>query len=240
MAFRYSPRIVTDGLIMYFDAANTKSYVSGSTTWNDISRSNINGTLVNGPTFNSENGGSIVFDGVNDSITIPNNITSEFSINGVTVEAWVNHNNFTGSQAYINNWHNFTTPQKGFILRTFNGQTYPSFWRCWGNISGTTSYSTVYASSSPMSINTWYHVVGVYEKGVSARIYVNGELKGIDSTVPYDIEYDTTNGVSIGTSNINTSRMNGRISISKIYNRALSATEVRQNYNATKSRYGLT
>ena len=55
-------KIVTDGLVLCLDAANTKSYVSGSTTWNDISRSGFSGTLINGPTFNGNNGGSIVFD----------------------------------------------------------------------------------------------------------------------------------------------------------------------------------
>jgi hypothetical protein len=66
MSFNYSPKIVTDGLVLYLDAANTKSYVSGSTVWNDLSRSGYNGTLTNGPTFNISNGGSISFDGVDD------------------------------------------------------------------------------------------------------------------------------------------------------------------------------
>ena len=66
MAFSFSPKIVTDGLVLYLDAANPKSYVSGSTTWRDISRGGNNGTLVNGPTFDSGNGGNIVFDGVDD------------------------------------------------------------------------------------------------------------------------------------------------------------------------------
>jgi hypothetical protein len=239
MALQYSPRIVTDGLVLALDAADKNSYPGSGTTWTDISRNSYNGTLTNGPTFNSANGGSIVFDGVDDNVSIPNSITSNFSTNGITVEAWVYHNNFTGSQAYINNWFNFTSPQKGFILRTFNGQTYPSFWWCWGSISGTNSYSTVNATSSPFSINTWYHVVGIYEKNISARIYVNGILKGTNSSVPYDIVYDTANGVSVGTSNINTSRMNGKISITKIYNRVLSSSEITQNYNATKTRFGL-
>ncbi len=68
MAFNYSPRVVTDGLVLYLDAANQYSYVSGSTSWNDISRGGNNGILTNGPTYNSANGGSIVFDGTNDLI----------------------------------------------------------------------------------------------------------------------------------------------------------------------------
>ena len=71
--------IVTDGLVLLLDAANTKSYVSGSTIWNDLSRSGNNGSLINGPTFNSLNGGSIVFDGSNDfiegTITVPTSFT---------------------------------------------------------------------------------------------------------------------------------------------------------------------
>ena len=68
MAGIVAPNIVTDGLVLYLDAANTKSYASGSTAWNDLVGIN-NGTLVNGPTFNSANGGSIVFDGSNDYVS---------------------------------------------------------------------------------------------------------------------------------------------------------------------------
>jgi hypothetical protein len=225
--------INTDGLLLNLDASFTPSYPRNGTTWYDISSYGYNGTLVNGPTYSSNYDGTISFDGSDDNVTISNDITSNFSTNGITVEAWVYHNNFTGSQAYINNWFNFTSPQRGFILRTFNGQTYPSFWWCWGSVSSTNSYSTVYASNTPFSANTWYHVVGVYEKNVSARIYVNGVLKGTNSSVPYDIVYDTTNGVSVGTSNINTSRMNGNISEARIYNRVLSSSEILQNFRSS-------
>jgi hypothetical protein len=66
MAFNYSPKIVTDGLVLYLDAANSKSYVSGSTTWSDLSRGGNNGTLTNGPTYSSAKGGIIILDGSND------------------------------------------------------------------------------------------------------------------------------------------------------------------------------
>ena len=76
------PNIVTNGLVLSLDAANPKSYVSGSTTWNDISRGGNNGTLINGPTFNSANGGSIVFDGVNDFISLsgPYSLTKNYTL----------------------------------------------------------------------------------------------------------------------------------------------------------------
>ena len=68
MAFNYSPRIIQDGLVLYLDAANTKSYPTTGTTWSDLSRRGNNGTLTNGPTFNSSNGGIIVFDGINNYV----------------------------------------------------------------------------------------------------------------------------------------------------------------------------
>ena len=65
------PGLVTNGLVLYLDAANPSSYISGSLNWNDLSRSSLSGSLVNGPTFNTGSGGSIVFDGINDTVSIP-------------------------------------------------------------------------------------------------------------------------------------------------------------------------
>ena len=65
MSFRYSPSIVTDDLVLYLDAANTRSYISGSTSWNDLTIINNVGTLINGASFNTLNNGSIEFDGTN-------------------------------------------------------------------------------------------------------------------------------------------------------------------------------
>ena len=70
------------GLVFVLDAANPTSYVSGSTTWQDLSGNNNSGSLVNGPTFNSSNGGSIVFDGSNDYVEISTvNASSQFTLN---------------------------------------------------------------------------------------------------------------------------------------------------------------
>lgn len=71
MGFYRGPHIVTDGLVLALDAANPTSYPGSGTTWRDLSGNNNSGSLVNGPTFNSVNGGSIVFDGSNDYVNIP-------------------------------------------------------------------------------------------------------------------------------------------------------------------------
>ena len=87
MAFGNGPRIITNGLVLALDAADRNSYVSGSTTWTDLSGNGRNATLTNGPTFNSENGGCIVFDGVDDYALSSLSVNS---ITNVTIQCWVN------------------------------------------------------------------------------------------------------------------------------------------------------
>jgi hypothetical protein len=98
MAVNTRNSIVTNGLVLYLDAANRISYVSGSTAWNDMSGFSNNGTLVNGPTFNTGDGGSIVFDGVNDYITLgtQNLISTDFTIN-----LWFNATTNTTKEHFI-------------------------------------------------------------------------------------------------------------------------------------------
>ena len=84
------PNIVDNGLVLYLDAGNRKSYTSGSTTWFDKSGFNNNGTLTNGPTFDSGNGGNIVFDGADDYGIIPDSNILSFTNAQMTVSAWVN------------------------------------------------------------------------------------------------------------------------------------------------------
>ena len=89
MAGIISNNVVTDGLIFYLDAANTKSYVSGSTTWSDLSQNQKDTALINGSTFDSGNLGSIVFDGVNDYVVS----NSSFSLpSTVTYSCWIKCN----------------------------------------------------------------------------------------------------------------------------------------------------
>lgn len=220
----------------------TTAAITRSTSITDISVEGNNGILTNGVGYTNNNGGSLIFDGVDDYISFSTFDMTSLSPSSVTLEAWVNHNNFAVSQAYINNWFSFLSDQRGVLLRTFNDQKFPSFWWCWGTADGSNSYYSVYASNITMSTNTWYHVVGTFEKNVAARIYVNGTLNNSVTTLSYinkDIVYDTSQKFRIGQSNINSSLMNGFISQAKIYNRALSDSEIKQNFNAVRGRYGL-
>ena len=117
MAFNYSPNIITDGLVLYLDAANTKSYPGSGTTWRDLSKSQLNGTLTNGPTFNSANGGSIVFDGTNDYVDNIGDLSSFSFIqntNIFSVSFWFKVDIINTENRLMGN--TITTAEKGFVV----------------------------------------------------------------------------------------------------------------------------
>ena len=234
MAFNFSPKIVTDGLVLYLDAANSKSYVSGSTSWNDISRSGNNGTLVNGPTYSSANGGSIVFDGINNLASITN---------------LPNYNTEVGT---INMWINPTTTSNGVIFQQyFNdlnrvrltyGPDRITFFT--GNI--TSSLLQFSSSANSTTVNNWTNVTSCYNfVNDTFSIYINGQLNASATSSTVNIN------ASLGEITIGclkdfdnpppyySSFFQGRISMVQIYNRNLNSIEILQNYNATKTRFGL-
>jgi hypothetical protein len=220
MAFNYSPKIVTDGLVLYLDAANPNSYVSGSISWRDISRGGNNGTLVNGPTYNSANGGSIVFDGSNKRATL----TSPFGQSGfTTLSTWYNRVEENSSTTWrtlyatiSTNIHHLisqsTTRELGIFDGSFRGFGY-----------------------TPPIDGKFHNYTVIYQSATNATLYVDGQFT---STISIILNLSTSLIGSIG----NWSSGNywaGNLALTQIYNRALSATEVLQNYNATKTRFGL-
>ena len=231
MAFRYSPKIVTDGLVLYLDAANTKSYVSGSTTWNDISRSGINGTLVNGPTFNLSNGGSIVFDGVNDYCTLG---TKNLIQNDFTISIWFKLNSSGNKEHFIFSNNYSTTPALLITANVVGTARELTAYYVSGNV---TSYTISSTTDIPASINNITLVRNgstniPYLNGIeqTSRIFTNSTVL---SSGLYELGYATIR-------NKTTAYLQGNIYQTSIYNRALTSQEVLQNYNATKSRFGLT
>lgn len=235
MSFNNGPTIVTNGLVLALDAGDRNSYVSGSTTWFDLTGVN-NGTLINGPTFNTGSGGSIVFDGVDDYIELGNILnferTDPFSIN-----SWVNVTSLSVFRTIISKMDSSfkgyafiieSTGQLTLILRN-TPVTNSLFARTEANI---------------ISPNMWFNITATYNGNSSpsgVNIYVNSVLYSIQSvqnTLSQSII--TTYPLNIGARTSNSDGyMLGRIPQISIYNRALSAQEVLQNYNATKGRFGL-
>ena len=216
MSFNFSPRIIRDGLVLYLDAANSSSYISGSTAWNDISRNNNDGTLINGPTFNSNNSGSIVFDGVNDYV-----IHNTLNLGTVcSWGLWVRYNSLSGTQVLLG----ANAPNYYSLL--YNGLT---FYVNYNGPFGSLAYPT------GLSVNTWYNIF-LTRNGSTITVYLNGNSIG------------TMSGVSPTLANIfsiigaeRTTNYFSNVNISNVllYNRTLSDREVQQNYNVTKSRFGL-
>jgi hypothetical protein len=234
MAFNFSPKVVTDGLVLYLDAANSKSIVSGSTTWNDLSRSQNNGNLVNGPTFDSGNGGSIVFDGTNDYysastsyIQSSHTIISWVYINSLN-KNWIPILEFQFENAYRAHYYvqgdlnPYTDKRRGFGANWHNGSVNAETWNAPNLLS--------------IEANRWYMFTGVLN-GNLGDTYVNTEKSKSTITVPSYTNIQITNVLNARP--LEGYYNSGFVSSTLIYNRALTPQEVLQNYNATKRRFGL-
>ena len=220
----YGPKIITNGLVLYLDAANRNSYPGSGTTWTDLSGNSNNGTLTNGPTFNSTNMGAIVFDGTNDYIS-----SFPTQISGV------------GSKTICAFIYPTTTSRAGIcgIRNSSDGWVFTINRNASGNLTYFHTTGTAVEVSAGISINNWVQVCVTYSTITSTVIlYKNGYQVGSTATSVSTIVGSSFKGV-IGDEDASiTTPFKGNISNLQIYNRDLSATEVLQNYNATKSRFG--
>lgn len=226
MAIAYNTKIVTDELVLCLDAANKKSYPGTGTTWTDLSGNGNNGTLVNGPTFNSENGGSIVFNGTNNYSSFIDSSSLRL-LGSFTLSAWINCNSPLSSYQMIFDSQT-STGLYGYTLRLDN-----STGRILFRISNSSS-SIEKQGNLSLTANLWYNVVGVYN-GTSISIYLNSVL---DASLSGSITPAYITPLRIG-SRVDGYFFNGKISQAQIYNRALSTAEIQQNFNAFRGRYGL-
>ena len=232
MAFSYSPKIVTDGLVFAVDAANKKSYPGSGTTWTDLAGNN-NGTLTNGPTFDSGSGGSINFDGTDDKTDFSTNIFNGLANTGITIEAWINPDNVSSQALIAGVWaQSVTNDQAGLFI--IGGKNYISV------ADGSTAESGAGPGSNNLLVGEWQHVVGTWKTDRTFETFNNGVSQGTGTQTGNGYNSSSTGTFRVGAQAQGTSRyFNGKISQVKIYNRALSPTEVLQNYNALKSRFGL-
>ena len=230
--FSNGPTISTNGLVLALDAGDRNSYVSGSTTWIDLAGTN-NGTLTNGPTFNTGSGGSIVFDGVNDYVRIPYN--SLLNPDTITVSTWANRSQngfFSHIICLPINNTTWVPPYMSYGIEYISNTNTISF--LLGFTDNNFEYTDVNLS---FGNNQWFNFTGTYDK-TNVKIYINGVL----STTRAETRtmYQSTSDFYVGAENLSVQyELNGKIGVTQIYNRALSASEVLQNYNATKGRFGL-
>jgi hypothetical protein len=229
MGFNYSPKIVTDGLVVYLDAANSRSYPGSGTTWSDLSRGGNNGTLINGPTFSSANGGSIVFDGVDDYVNLTSASLLPVGTSDRTIVAFV-RTPTSFSEPYLHVIHWGTAAQdQAFGLAIFsNGGLNTHPW------AGAPSQGTVVAGTDYCLAVSYTHSSTLH------KFWINGVSQG--AGVARSINTGTTDarvGARISTP-IEDWGPSGRIYNIMVYNRSLTGTEIQQNYNTHKTRFGLT
>ncbi len=216
--------IVSSGLALHLDAGNAASYPGSGTTWTDLSGNSRNGTLTDGPTYSSADGGSIVFDGTNDFVQCSGSLT----VTAATFVAWIKRNGtqdtydgilFSRGTINVTGMNFFSSNQLGYH---------------WNGLSSTYNW----ASGLIVPDLTWC-MIAVSVTSTSAKAYLcqSSGITSVTNTVSHtsslidDIELaQDRNGGRF---------FNGNISTAMIYNKALTDGEITQNYNALRGRYGL-
>ena len=227
--------IVRDGLVLYLDAKYSYPGATGTNpdtyTWYDLSGYENQGELIGGVGYNAANGGSLVFDGSNQYATVTNGMNFLIGTSSVTFSAWIYRSSAPAYWAgIISNKVNVT---EGICLLV--NPDSKVFWQYDGGVSG------VYAieGGQSLSTNVWYNIVGVYDN-IGLKTYVNGSLNDSANDAGKSISSSGNMNITIGAQDsVSGGPFPGRIANTSIYNRALSAAEVSQNYEALKGRYGL-
>jgi len=215
--------VVTTGLQLYLDAGNASSYSGSGTTWTDLSGNSRDGTLTNGPTYSSANGGSIVFDGTNDYVQC----TGSLTVTAATFVAWIKRNgtqgqydgilfsrgtNTTGMNFQVSNQLGYHWNDAGNTYNWQSGLTIPDATWCMIAVSVTSTAATVYlcqTSGTTTATNTVSHASSLLNDIKIAQDDAGGRF------------------------------FNGNIALAQLYNTSLSAAEVSQNFEANRARFGV-
>ena len=216
--------LVTEGLVLNLDASNAASYPGSGTAWTDLSGNGRNGTLTGGPTYSSADGGSIVFDGSNDFVQCLGSLT----VTEATFVIWIRRN---GPQDDFD----------GIIYSRSANATGLSFFGTTNKISYTWNNAVnTYTWDSGLTIPdlTWCMIaVSVTSTSATAYLCQAGVITSATNTVSHTST--VLDDVKLAQDDLGGRFFNGRISVAMIYDRALSADEITQNFNALRGRYGL-
>jgi len=220
------PSIVTNSLVFNVDAANTSSYSGTGNVWNDLSGSNnikfysSSSYNVNAnPTFSTDGGGSLVTTGIFGKSINNSGITGSVAR---SMEAWVKFNS-VAANAVIS-----IGGQAGSQLYELMAYSNNLIEHYWGNFT---------QSSTVLATNTWYHIVIIYDGTTNHYIYINGVQVGISATPTLNT---SNTPIYIGPAVTTTwGAFDGKIAALRIYNRALTSSDVTNNFNVLKTRFGL-
>jgi hypothetical protein len=239
MATQYAfGKIVTDGLVLALDAADRNSYPGSGTTWRDISGNGYNSTLINSPTFSSNNSGVIVLDGVDDFISIPGNTTiysSNFtwqsfhyirSTNGILDSMWWSEDIVKNLLMVYGN-----TDLSNTYFRIDTGtQVFES--------TSTGTQTNGFGTTAGPATGRWL-LTTIVKNGTTFSLYWNNAVLMWTVTIGSWNIIDNTQTIAFGARNDAEFATAMNVSNNLMYNRALSTLEITQNYNAQKSRFNL-
>ena len=231
MGLGHSPSIITDGLVLCLDAANKRSYLGSGTVWDDLAGSN-NGTLTNGPTFDAGNGGSVVFDGANDYINLGDVLDAKSG--DYTFGSWSRLTSLSSSNRMIMDKRSgtdrillYSTHTTGYIIAGIGDGS--QIFGASDNIDhrGGTWRNYIF------TVNRTSNLLTLYRNGV---LVASTDISGLGDQ-DNSINFLIGGGYASGGSPSGSYHWQGNISNVSVYNRALNADEIRQNYEATKGRY---
>ena len=242
-----TPEIVTDGLILNLDAGDPNSYPGSGTTWTDLSGNGNNGTLTNGPTYSSANGGFLSFDGTDDFVTLGTQINSDIASTNVTISFWAYIDSTASDEVFVSMerlvvdqpliiWYDTAVGRLDNIgAGDVGGGTVNAISVM---VTDSSSEKRFITSNNALSANTWYNIAVVLDVTNNAfYTYIDGveEAKWVSTNTSGGIG-SSSNDFRIGGGS---PYLDGRISNFLGYNKALSQSEITQNYDALKDRYGL-
>lgn len=222
MSIAYNSSIVTNGLVLCLDAGNPRSYPGSGTIWNSVAGNTATGTLTNGVSYSSANTGVLVFDGVDDRVNVVNSVSS---LSNLTIEIFLKTSVVDGTQnIFLDQYLSLRyeiNPSNKFNIHLGNNSTW--------------AYTNL-PSSTTVVANTWYQTVWTWN-GSSAVMYVNGVAENSLSSTAFS---SGSGNITLGQHTPDTSyAWAGNMGSVKIYNIALTADQVLQNFNATRGRYGI-
>jgi hypothetical protein len=223
MSVSNAASIVTTGLALYLDAGNASSYPGSGTTWTDLSNNGRNGTLTNGPTYSSADGGSIVFDGTNDFVQCAGSLT----VTAATFVSWIRRN---GNQ----NQYDGILFSRGTNTTGMNFQVANQLGYHWNNNINT------YGWQSGLTIPdlTWCMVaVSVTSTAAIAYLCQSSGITTATNTVSHGSSL--LNDIKLAQDDAGSRFFTGNIAIAQLYNTALSAEQISQNFAADRARFGV-
>lgn len=241
MGYFHNPRIVRDGLVLYLDAANKRSYSGSGTEWKDLSGNNNGGVLTNGPIFDSQNFGNIVFDGVNDYILGLPTPNLNFGTSNFSACAWFKSNTSVRRTILSRfDYDNTGVIERGYYIDILsNGKIRTAFESNGSNF-------RVADSNTLVNTNSYFYVCLTRTNQTTINCYINGIFETTNTLI-----YGTPTNIDAITAPFSIARPGdyqtpmyttyfvGNISNVQLYNKELSSIEIQNNYNALKGRFGL-